>query len=29
MLKKRHKGLQAKRTPPEKRLQSIIKETKE
>lgn len=29
MLKKRHKGLQAKRTPPEKRLQSIIKEPKE
>jgi tetratricopeptide (TPR) repeat protein len=25
MLKKRHKGLQTKRTPPEKRLQSIIK----
>ncbi len=29
MLKKRHKGLQAKRTPPEKRLRSIIKEPKE
>jgi tetratricopeptide (TPR) repeat protein len=29
MLKKRHKVLQAKRTPPEKRLQSIIKEPKE
>jgi tetratricopeptide (TPR) repeat protein len=29
MLKKRHKGLQAKRTPPEKRLKSIIKEPKE
>jgi len=29
MLKKRHKGLQAKRTTPEKRLKSIIKEPKE
>lgn len=29
MLKKRHKGLREKRTPPEKRLQSINKEHKE
>ena len=29
MLKKRHKGLQVKRRPPEKRLRSIIKEPKE
>jgi tetratricopeptide (TPR) repeat protein len=29
MLKKRHKGLQVKRRPPEKRLRSIIKERKE
>jgi tetratricopeptide (TPR) repeat protein len=29
MLKKRHKGLQVKRNPPERRLKSIIKESKE